>query len=157
MVKVLFVCLGNICRSPLAEGIFNQFLDTKNLNKNIICDSAGTSDYHAGELPHNDSMRVASENGITLTHRSRPFVKEDFERFGYIIGMDSSNISNIKKIGMESFIPSKLLLMRAFDNQKSNRDVDDPWGYSFRKFEECYKILHECCDNFLNYLVKEHN
>lgn len=100
MIQVLFVCLGNICRSPIAEGVFREMIEQKGLQNSIQCDSAGTAAYHIGSLPDKRMRTVALKNEITLTHTSRQLSFNDFTHFTYIMAMDESNFDNIRK---ESF------------------------------------------------------
>ena len=97
MIRVLFVCLGNICRSPLAEGIFQHLVEEKSLQDKINIDSCGTSGYHAGEKAHHLSRKVAQSHGIELRSRSRQLKSTDFQEFDYMIAMDTSNIQNISR------------------------------------------------------------
>jgi protein-tyrosine phosphatase len=98
MVKVLFVCLGNICRSPLAEGIFKHRVREAGLEKKILVDSAGTSGWHIGDPPDPRSIDVARENGIKLDSFGRKAVREDFQNFDYIIAMDKENYTDLKRL-----------------------------------------------------------
>ena len=88
MIKVLFVCLGNICRSPLAEGIFNAKIKSLGLDKKIKSDSAGTSDFHIGELPDERTIRCATKNKVPIQHRGIQVHRTDFREFNYIVAMD---------------------------------------------------------------------
>src|SRR5688572_8369678 len=102
MINVLFVCLGNICRSPLAEGIFKDIVKKKGLNNKISIDSAGTGNYHIGADPDHRSIKVARKYDIELDHKARQFVKRDFDDFDYIIAMDQNNYDNIKRLKREA-------------------------------------------------------
>ncbi|MFN3316607.1 MAG: low molecular weight protein-tyrosine-phosphatase, partial [Raineya sp.] len=97
-MKILFVCLGNICRSPLAEGIFRKLVEEAGLREQIEVDSAGTSAYHIGELPDYRTRQVAEKNGIMLTHKARQFKKSDFDEFDYILAADKNNLAHLKAL-----------------------------------------------------------
>lgn len=156
MIQVVFVCLGNICRSPLAEGILNSFLEKEGLSHQVTCDSAGTGNYHVGETAHPMSRRVAHENGIELTSRSRQFESSDFNTFDYIIVMDASNKRNLRAFDGYDQAAQKVFLMREFDHALSGKDVEDTYYGGYNGFEVCYKILNECCGNVIHYLKKQH-
>ena len=159
-IRVLFVCMGNICRSPLAEGVFAHLLTQAGLEDQFECDSAGVIGYHAGELPDPRSIRVAAEHGIRLTHRSRKINNQDFEQFDYILGMDDSNLYNIRAFAREAnhnFGDDQLLKMRQFDASASLVDVDDPYYGTYKAFEKCYDELLESCSGFLEWLKQKHH
>lgn len=158
MVKVLFVCLGNICRSPLAEGIFNRMIEEKGLSSEIECDSAGTIGFHSGELPNHGSRKVAKKHGFDLTHRSRMIRLLDFDQFDYLVVMDENNYRDVKDWAAQykGKHPFQIFMMRDFDDKKSGKAVEDPYGGSQAVFEECYHILDESCTNFLAYIMEQH-
>jgi protein-tyrosine phosphatase len=141
-VKILFVCLGNICRSPLAHGIAQDLSDKYNLNLQI--DSAGTSSWHVGEHPCDNSIKVASNNQINISHqRSRQVTTDDFKEYDFIIGLDSSNIVNLKAMGCKNAI---LLGDYGFDGQ----DVPDPYFFDgFEGFDKVFSMIETCVKNFL--------
>ncbi len=157
MIKVLFVCLGNICRSPMAEGIFDKL--SKESPLEISHDSAGTSAYHIGELPDERMREMASNKGnIALTHRARQIVREDFDKFDYIIAMDKSNYENILhyKNRINKASETTIMLMRSFDSEKGNLEVPDPYYGGESDFEKVYDILWRCNQNFIQFLEEEH-
>jgi protein-tyrosine phosphatase len=156
MIKVLFVCLGNICRSPMAEGIFAKL--SKESSLEVSYDSAGTSAYHIGELPDERMRETALEKGITLTHRARQIVREDFDKFDYIIAMDKSNYENILnyKNRINKAAEPTIMLMRSFDSQKENLEVPDPYYGGNDDFERVYQMLLRCNRNFIEFLEEEH-
>lgn len=155
MINVLFVCLGNICRSPLAEGVFQKLVEDEGLADSFQVDSCGTSAYHIGELPHQSSRKVAKKNGITLTHQARQLVSSDYQEFDYILAMDASNIRNMKLVNGFKEGEGKVSLLRTFDNQQSGSAVDDPYGGDFSDFEDCYNIVKESCQNLLAHIKQE--
>ncbi|MBX9852383.1 MAG: low molecular weight phosphotyrosine protein phosphatase [Cytophagaceae bacterium] len=160
MIKVLFVCLGNICRSPMAEGSFQKLIADKKLHNKVSCDSAGTSSYHIGEFPDERMCKTAAKYDIMLNHRARQLVKEDFKTFDYIIAMDEKNYHNIKKLadsGGETPRSYKVFMMREFDSMKDHHDVPDPYFGGIDGFEEVYSILTRSNKNFMDFLIKEHN
>ncbi|MGB0524146.1 MAG: low molecular weight protein-tyrosine-phosphatase [Flammeovirgaceae bacterium] len=155
MINVLFVCLGNICRSPLAEGVFQHLVEQAGLGGQIHCESCGTSSYHIGERAHPMSRRVAQENGIELTSRARQFLPRDFEDFDYVVAMDASNVRNLKSFSGYADAKEKVFLMRKFDDAQSSKDVMDPYGGDIGDYEYCYEILSESCANFLAYIKEK--
>lgn len=142
-IKVLMVCLGNICRSPLAEGI----LASKLPSDQFIVDSAGTGNYHIGGKPDERSIAVAKLNGIDIsTQKARQFTAQDFSDYDFIFAMDSSNYQNILALAPNQKAKEKvhLILNVLFENEKV--DVPDPYFGLENGFEIVYKMLDEVCD-----------
>lgn len=138
------VCLGNICRSPLAEGI----LRSKILTDAISVDSAGTSGLHEGELPDSRSIAVAKSNGIDITdQRSRKFKVADFDNFDLIYAMDQSNYHNILNIARNSDDESKVKMILNESNPGENLNVPDPYYGGDKGFDNVFRMLDEACDN----------
>lgn len=152
MIRILFVCLGNICRSPLAEAILNEKIRINGLQSGLACDSAGTIDYHVGESPHTKIVEVANRNNIPISHRSRQFRKEDAVDFQYLIAMDRSNYRDI--IAEAGHEPDHLFLMRDFDPLGKGEDMPDP--YYVGGFEKVYEILDRSMDEFISYIRQTH-
>jgi len=158
MVKVLFVCLGNICRSPLAEGLFNHKIMLKGYDDQLSCDSCGTSDYHIGELPDERAMACAAKNGISMDHRGRQLNRMDFRDFDYIIAMDESNLANIKKASAQHKIPVKnLFLMRSFQEEPEFMEVPDPYYGLEDGFQQVFLILDDALEGLLGELKQKYN
>lgn len=157
--RVLFVCLGNICRSPLAEGVFRHQVEAAGLSHRFQVDSAGTSSYHAGEAPDPGSVRVARQHGVDISgQRSRQFVRQDLERFDVIVAMDRSNHRNILRLVEDiETVRGRLWLMRNFEEEVDgsglDEDVPDPWGGGPRGFETVYEIVERSCANLLRHLT----
>ena len=140
--KILMVCLGNICRSPLAEGIMRV-----KLSKDFIVDSAGTGGWHAGELPDKRSISTAKNRGLDITsQRARQFKISDFNTFDYIYVMDNSNYKDVMALAPNDEAKSKvkLILNELFPNE--NVDVPDPYYGGQDGFENVFDMLNEACD-----------
>ncbi len=153
-VNVLFVCLGNICRSPAAEGIFKKMVADEGLENKIFVDSAGTSGWHEGELP-DDRMRMHGQRrGYDFSSRSRKFVEKDFGIFDYIIVMDDDNYRNVKKLAKSKEDVAKIHLMTDFSDKYSHSHVPDPYYGGSSGFELVMDLLEDACENLLNRIAK---
>lgn len=141
MAKFLMVCLGNICRSPLAEGILKS-----KVNHTVSIDSAGTGNYHVGEAPDPRSIQIAKKYGIDISQqRARQFIVTDFDRFDHIYVMDQSNFQNVVKLARnpEDIAKVKLILEEIQPNTKA--EVPDPYFGGSNGFENVYRLLDEAC------------
>lgn len=145
-MKVLMVCLGNICRSPLAEGILLAKAKEKGIE--IETDSAGTSGYHDGELPDGRSIEIARHYDIDISNqRSRKLVKKDLQHYDYILTMDASNYQNTLRLCESDSEKSKVKLILNYSFPDQNRQVPDP--YYEGGFDHVYQLLNEACEAFL--------
>lgn len=141
--SILFVCLGNICRSPIAQGVAEIYIKQKNLN--FIVDSAGTGNWHEGEAPCENSIKVALMNGINISNqKARQVKKEDFKKFDLIVGLDSSNIKNLRELGCKN--PLKL-----GDFGFDGADVPDPYFFDgFEGFDKVFEMIDICVKNLID-------
>lgn len=152
-MKVVFVCLGNICRSPLAEGIFLAHVQGLGRSDAFVVDSAGTSGWHDGKPPHEASVRIAKEHGVDIrAQRSRKFLREDFDRFDVIVAMDASNRENI--LALDPAQESRVVLLRDFDPDKSGADVPDPWEKGDWAYQEVYEMITRCMPGLTAWIDK---
>ena len=152
MIKVLFVCLGNICRSPMAEYVFKDMVKKKGLENQFFIGSAATSYEEIGNDMHYGTKDKLDEVGIPYTkHKARRIEKQDYEKFDYIIGMEESNIRNILRI-VGNDKDNKIY--KLLDFSKNPRDIADPWYTG--NFTVTYKDIVEGCSGFLGYLEKNH-
>jgi len=143
MKKILMVCLGNICRSPVAEGLMK--LKAKEYNIDVTVDSAGTSGWHEGSAPDERSSSNALKHGIDIrSQKSRPFKKDDFEKFDIIFAMDHSNYNNILAICPSQHL-NKVRMILNESMPGKNKAVPDPY-YTSDGFEEVFQLLEEACD-----------
>jgi low molecular weight protein-tyrosine phosphatase len=141
-MKILMVCLGNICRSPLAEGILQY--KTNKAGLKWIIESAGTNGYHIGESPHSLSQKVAKENGIDISkQRSRLFRKEDFDEFDKIYAMSADVLKDIQRISKEKFDSTKASLL-LYD-----KDVPDPWSGPEEGYHHVYELINNACSTII--------
>ena len=139
------VCLGNICRSPLAEGIMKEKVKKHNLNSTV--DSAGTAAYHTGEKPDSRSQQIAIKHGIDLSdQRARKFIIEDFDRFDLIYAMDKANFDDISSMARNSADLEKVNMILNMTYPGENRSVPDPYYGAIDGFEKVYRMLDMACE-----------
>lgn len=162
MVKVLYVCLGNICRSPLGEATFNQLVKEQNLTEFLWSDSCGTAGYHVGKHADPRAIKVAAKHGIELDHIVRKITLEDLDNFDHIAVMDEQNFEDVHKLYYEvkGVPPSadKLFLIRDFDpDVRGVHNVRDPFYDGEEVFEEVYQILWRSNVKLLEHLVDKYD
>jgi protein-tyrosine phosphatase len=144
----LMVCLGNICRSPLAEGLLQQKAREAGLDWEV--DSAGTNGFHIGEAPHPLSQKVAGKNGIDISRqRARKFTANDFQRFDKIYAMAGDVVQEMRRIAGRSFDPSKVELLLNELHPGRNEDVPDPWSGPESGYHEVYKMIDKAADKII--------
>jgi protein-tyrosine phosphatase len=145
-MKILMVCLGNICRSPLAEGILKHKIREKGLD--WFVDSAGTGGWHAGELPDRRSIKIAQKYGIDITdQKARQFKTADLDNFDVVLAMDSANLKDLKSYAKHPQQKEKIQLIMNFARPQSNEEVPDP--YYDNRFQLVYELLNEACDGVI--------
>ena len=152
MIRVLFVCLGNICRSPMAEGVFQHKVREVGLEGMIETDSAGTGNWHVGSQPHPGTMRLLAEKGITYYHRARQFDRDDLNEFDYILTMDEENYADVQALGTGT---AKVAPFLDYAPHLGVREVPDP--YYTGGFEGVYELINAAADGLLAVIRKEHS
>lgn len=145
MISILFVCLGNICRSPMAEGVFRKILEREGETAHFEIDSAGLLSVHQGELADSRMRFYASKRGYTLTHYSRPFSRMDFDKFDMIIGMDDQNIAGLKQLAMTQEEDTKIYRMTDFCRNIEATHVPDPYYGGDQGFDNVIDLLEDAC------------
>lgn len=149
MIKIMFVCLGNICRSPMAEFVLKELVRRKNLEEKFVIESSATSLEEIGNDVHYGTVRKLNSVGIPVEHRkARKLTKEDYDKFDYIIGMEESNIKNIIKIIGED---KKEKVFKLLDFSENPRDIADPWYTG--NFDKTYNDILEGCQALLNKIL----
>ena len=152
--KVLFVCLGNICRSPTGEGVFSGLVKDKGLESKYHIDSAGTNGYHNGEQADQRMQKHASIRGLSLDSISRQVTEEDFEVFDIIIAMDDSNVKDLKEFNPSGKEHYKIRKMTDFAQEMDFKIVPDPYFGGGEGFELVLDIVEDSCKGLLEYLEK---
>ena len=150
--KIVFVCLGNICRSPLAEAIFKHKLKSKNLDRYLEADSCGTANYHVGDSPDPRTIANALKNGVTIKHVGRQLSEDDLEYFDIVLAMDQSNYQNILRLSNSGVHRSKIKLMREYDSIGKGNDVPDPYYGGEKNFQEVFEILDRSLEHFITHI-----
>ncbi|HEV2997758.1 MAG TPA: low molecular weight protein-tyrosine-phosphatase [Solirubrobacteraceae bacterium] len=149
---ILFVCLGNICRSPTAEGVMRELVSRAGLQERIELDSAGTGAWHVGESPDARARAAARARGIELESRARQVDRGDFERFDLILAMDRSNLADLRRVAPEGPTRARLALLREFDPRSLARgelEVPDPYHGGPRGFEAVLDLVEAACAGLL--------
>ncbi len=150
--SVLFICMGNICRSPTAHGVFQQMVNQRGLSEQIKVDSAGTHAYHIGEAPDRRSQETAVANGYDLSEqRARQVTVYDIDEYDYVIGMDQSNKYNLSKLVTDDQ-QNKLHLMMSFAPDQQETEVPDPY-YGEDGFENVFYMIEVACEGLLKQIV----
>lgn len=150
--KLCFVCLGNICRSPTAEGVFQHLVNERSLQPYFEIDSAGTSAYHVGESANSKSQQTAKQHGITLHSKARQFESFDLDYFDLVLAMDKENLTNIKRVSNGSPENVEIGMLRDFDPQPGDGEVPDPYYGGIQGFENVFQIVKRSCVNLLDRL-----
>jgi protein-tyrosine phosphatase len=153
--KLLFVCLGNICRSPAAENIMNHFLEEVGLTGQVICDSAGTSRYHIGEPPDLRMTAAAYQRGLDMQGCARQFNQADFAAFDLILAMDRENYADICALDPAETYRHKVHLMCDFCTHHIVKDVPDPYYGGPNGFNQVLDILTDACQGLLKYVIQQ--
>ena len=154
-VSVLFVCMGNICRSPTAEGVFRHVVKQRNMQDDILIDSAGTHAYHVGEAPDRRAQATAKSRGVDLSvQRARKVERADFDRFDYIIAMDRSNYEDLKRIKGEKQ-KAQLHLFMDFAKDWENSEVPDPYYGGSNGFEQVFDMVQSASEGLLEHILKQ--
>lgn len=148
-IAVLFVCTGNICRSPMAESIFRHYVEQAGLSQQIITDSAGTSAWNIGDPPHPGVTALLAERGIRSTHRARMIQVDDFARFDYIVAAERAHLDALRRMVGSSLVRLSLLLDYAPD--AGIRDVPDP--YYTGRFRDVHDLIDRACRGLLDHII----
>jgi protein-tyrosine phosphatase len=155
MKKVLFVCLGNICRSPVAEGIMLHLIEERNLLKDWKIDSAGTAGYHIDEAPDHRTIKNAKKNGVDLSKlRARKFSLADFDAFDKIYVMDDSNYLYVVSLTLDKSHHQKIDYLLNLTDPGKNLPVPDPYYGSEQNFEEVFQLVYKACEKLIDDSIK---
>lgn len=149
-LKICFVCLGNICRSPTAEGVFQHQVNRNKLAAFIEVDSAGTAAYHVGEPANHKSRMVADSHGVALDSKARKFEYSDLEYFDLVIAMDKENLRDLQKLDRKGTYRNRILLLRDFDTLPGDKEVPDPYYGGINGFELVFEIVTRSCEGLLD-------
>ncbi len=157
-IAVSFVCMGNICRSPTAEAIMRHLVHQADLDEHIEVDSAGTGAWHVGEDRDPRSHEVAERRGMPLSGVARQFVRSDFARFDYVLGLDRENRADLRRLAPDDTARAKVHLLRDFDPRSpADSDVPDPYYGGPAGFEKVFDICLAACQGLLEHIRRHHN
>lgn len=157
-MKILFICLGNICRSCTAEEIFRTLAaEQSDLKQRYTADSAGIIDYHEGELPDSRMRAYARKHGYELTHRSRPILPEDFHKFNLIVAMDNRNYDKLQRMAYAEGVDESIVVKMAdyLQHHPAHNSIPDPYYGTERDFELVIELLEDACQNLLHTLESD--
>lgn len=156
VIKILFVCMGNICRSPSAEAVMNSLIANSGLSERIQCNSAGTLSYHAGEPADTRMQRHASKRGYDLVSIARQVKPNDFNEFDYIVAMDDENVSNLSGFLPSAGLASKISKMTDYCTSPNPGYVPDPYYGGSEGFEQVLDLLEDACQGLLTHIRHAH-
>jgi protein-tyrosine phosphatase len=161
MKSILFVCLGNICRSPMAEAICREVIQSRGLSEFFQVDSAGTAGYHIGKSPDPRTLKVLAAHGLETAHLGQKLSVSMLDTFDHIVVMDSENFEFVHNLYHQTFhrppAPQKVFLMRDHDPlTRGAQEVPDPYYENEKAFEEVYQMLYRSCDHMITYLLEWH-
>jgi protein-tyrosine phosphatase len=154
--KILFVCMGNICRSPAAECIFQQLLNKNGLEGKFTCDSAGTIDMHAGNPPDHRMQKALRTRNIPVFGSARQVQVEDFEKFDLVLAMDESNLSNLRSLDPNGRYAEKIRLFGDYCKSDSGIEIPDPYYGGQSGFDTVIDLLEDGCENLINQLQQSY-
>jgi protein-tyrosine phosphatase len=151
-VRICFVCLGNICRSPAAAAVFAGKAAEAGLA--VTVESAGTSRYHLGEDAHPNTLAEAARRGVAIEHRARQFTAADFDRFDLVVAMDESNRRALRDLAPDAGARNKIVLLRSFASDESGvQDVPDPWGLPPAAYVDMFDVIESACDGLVAHVA----
>lgn len=151
-VRVLFVCMGNICRSPLAEGVFGDLVARAGLGERIEIESAGIGSWHVGELADPRTRAVAEQRGVRLASRARQVTFEDLDRFDLVVAMDEDNLRGLERLRAETAPGAEVRRLREFEPEADALDVPDPYYGGDEGFERVHDMVERACEGLLDYI-----
>ena len=152
----MFTCEGNICRSPLAQSVFQHIVDQNQQSGNFLVDSSGTSGFHVGEHPDSRMQKVAGSHGITMLHRAKQLKSDDVQEFDFIFAMDKENYHNILRLADSPELKEKIYMFREFDPQGSQSDsVPDPYYGGVEGFKGVFQIVSRTSQNIFDKIIKK--
>jgi protein-tyrosine phosphatase len=152
-IRILFVCLGNICRSPLAESVFRHLVRDRGVEHLFEVDSAGTSGYHAGSPPDSRSVATARQRGVEVVGTSRRLTPSDLRRFDYVVAMDAENHADIERLRATAGGAARVHRLREWDPEAGDGDVPDPYYGGARGFDDVHDIVERACEALLDHLL----
>lgn len=155
-IKVLFVCMGNICRSPTAEAVFRHYVETAGLAGHILIDSAGTHDYHVGDVPDLRAQRAAQQRGYDMSGlRGRQVEEGDFHRFDYVLAMDKANLAILQRLAPPAG-GAQMRLFLEYARHHAEREVPDPYYGGADGFERVLDMVEDAAEGLLQYIRQRH-
>ena len=153
--RILFVCMGNICRSPAGECVMRRLVESEGLSESIECDSAGTIDFHSGKSPDARMQRAGAARGIEIQGAARQVKRADLEEFDIVLAMDRENLRDIQRLGKKGASPTRLKLFCDYCTEHKTTDVPDPYYGGDEGFETVLDLLEDGCANLLTELKRE--
>lgn len=157
MKRVLFVCLGNICRSPTAEAVFNKLVSERGLGDRYACESAGTASYHVGERPDPRSLEAGENHGLKFKTRAQVFESSHFDEFDLIVTMDSSNLARVRNLAASQADSTRALPMVQFLKKMSAEEIPDPYYGGPDGFDHVIDLLEDACEGLIHHLESKRN